>query len=247
MGPGCQRESARGFTGRESGISIRNAQTILTSRTHLVKVHVEEPCHSAARDEIELPPAAIYKQRGVARREDRLFLPDCWNSLVVHPLPGFSAIVSVENRKVAANLITNQQPEIGLSELNSIPKPLLVRIREYEIPSPATVRSSIKARLITRSRRHHDCCACIEALNATEVKIMSARRDGAALPCFTVVKRAHDGAVSTARPGHTFAETVNSAKISGRMRILDRPLRLQCTRAKRGDDCNKTLHGAKFI
>ena len=96
-----------------------------------------------------------------------------------------------------------------------IPEAVGIGVGEYEVPGLAAVGGFVEAAERTFAAGHDDGGVGVEGLDAAEVELLGAGRDGAALPEVAGVLGAEDGAVGAAGPGDPVADVVDAPEVGG--------------------------------
>jgi len=134
----------------------------------------------------------------------------------------------------AVDWISDNDPGSTVEKSHCIPKPILIRIREDQLPRVAAVGGFVEAREVALAARHDDGGIGVEGLDATKVEMLGAGRNGTLLPEVAAVFGAQDRAVGSRGSGHASAHIVDAAQVGSGTGVFDGPLGMRRDAAAEG-------------
>lgn len=128
-------------------------------------------------------------------------------------------------------------------EAQRIPKPILVRIREQQLPRMTSIRRLVEPRKISLAGRHHDRRMCIERLNSAKIQVLRTRRHRTRLPQISTIFGPQHRAIGPRSPRDSASNVVDSAQIGSGVGVLNLPLGMGSTRQRQQPETERnSLH-----
>src|SRR6185437_3008490 len=117
----------------------------------------------------------------------------------------------LQEDKAASYWISEQVSAPAILKNHRIPKPVLIRIGEEQLPVRTSIGGFVNSRLIAGPGGHYEGCVCVPGPDAAKVELFRFGRHGTALPHVAAVFGAQDRTARTTGPRHSAANSVDAA------------------------------------